>query len=306
MKKKIKYGFIGGAVILAIILAFIKNDCLSNYEMPMQVEDHKITVNNIETYYQTAGDSSKPTILFMHGWGARKNNVCSKGKKRVISELAQYFSVVAPELPGLVRTTPPSEKWGAEEYAKFVHAFLASLEIEKSIVMGQSFGGGVASTYASLYPENTSGLILVDASQAKRPENFYYRLRFKWKPIFDTVVGSKYVPLFIKKIMMSPWLGTPWNHINSHEVAAKYLVMTDIETQYKVKTDYKTLKMPVLLIWGSKDTSVTPLERAKEIHAEIPQSKLAIIDGGGHLALYTHTQEAVNEIGEWVNSEISL
>ena len=56
------------------------------------------------------------------------------------------------------------------------------------------------------------------------------------------------------------------------------------------------------MIRGSKDTRVTPLERAKEIHAEIPQSKLAIIDGGGHLALYTHTNQTVSEIVEWTDS----
>ncbi|MDA2922557.1 alpha/beta hydrolase [Patescibacteria group bacterium AH-259-L07] len=280
----------------------IKKDCLSNYEMPVQVQDHKITVNDLETYYQTAGDPSKPTILFMHGWGAHKNNVCNKGKERVISELAQHFYVVGLELPGLVRAAPPSEVWDMEEYARFVHAFLASLEIEPQFIMGQSFGGGIASTYASLYSENTPGLILVDASQTDRPNNFYYRLRFKWKPIFDAMVGTKYVPLFVKKAMMSSWLGTPWSHVQSHEAAAKYIVMTDIETTMKVKTDYKTLKMPVLMIWGSDDTKVTPLERAKEIHAEIPQSKLAIIDGGGHLALYTHTDQAVSEIVEWENN----
>lgn len=298
MKKKTKYWLIGGAALLAII----KNNCLSNYEMPVQVQDHKITVNDLETYYQTVGDSSKPTILFMHGWGARKNNVCNKGKERVISELAQHFYVVGLELPGLVRAAPPPEAWNAEEYARFVHAFLAFLDVQPKFIMGQSFGGGIAATYASLYPENTPGLILVDASQANRPKNFYYCLRFKWKPIFDSVVGSKYVPLFIKKSFMSPWLGTPWNHIQTHEAAAKYLIMTDIETGYQVKTDYKTLKMPVLMIWGSKDTKVTPLERAKEIHAEITQSKLAIIDGAGHLALYTHTDQAVNEIVEWAKT----
>jgi len=303
MKKKTKYWLIGGVVLFAIILiALIKNDCLSSYKMPVPVQDHKITVDGLETYYQIAGDPSEPTILFMHGWGARKNNVCNKGKERVISELAEHFYVIGVELPGLVRATPPTEIWDMEEYARFVHTFLMSLELKPELIMGQSFGGGIASTHASLYPEETPGLILVDASQADRPNNFYYRLRFKWKPVFDTVVGSKYVPLFVKKSLMSPWLGTPWNHVQSHEDAAKYLVMTDIETQYQVKTVYKTLKMPVLMIWGSDDTRVTPLERAKEMHAEIPQSKLVVIDGGGHLALYTHTNQVIKEVVEWAKT----
>lgn len=302
MKKKAKYWLIGNTALLAIILiALIKNDCLSSYEMPVQVQDHKITVNDLETYYQTAGDPSKPTVLFMHGWAARKSGVCNTGNEHVISKLAQHFYVVSLELPGLIRTAPPTEVWDMEEYARFVHAFLATLKLEPKFIMGQSFGGGIASTYAELYPENTLGLILVDAVQVDRPNNFYSRLRFKWKPIFDTVVGSKYIPLFVKKSFMSPWLGTPWNHIQSHETAAKYQVMGDISTNYMVKTDYKTLKMPVLMIWGSDDNYVTPLERAKEIHAEISQSELAIIDSAGHTALYTHTDQAVSEIVEWAN-----
>lgn len=303
MKKKFKYWLIIGVVLLVILFLFAKNDCLSTYEMPVQVEDHKIMVSGLETYYQTVGDVSKPTLLFMHGWGGRQKNICGKGKERVISELVKYFYVIAPELPGLVRSEPPKEKWDMEEYAGFIHAFLQSFNIKKPIVMGQSFGGGVATTYASLYPENTSGLILVDASQANRPKNWYYRLRFKWKPLFDNVVGNKYVPLFIKKAMMSLWLGIPSSHINSQESATPYLIMTDIETNYNVKTDYRELKMPVLMIWGEKDTLVTPLERAKEIHVEIPQSKLVIIEGGGHLALYTHTAKVVDAIMEWVEAD---
>ena len=72
--------------------------------------------------------------------------------------------------------------------------------------------------------------------------------------------------------------------------------MSDIETTYSVKTDYRSLSMPVLLLWGEKDIFVTPLQRAKEIAQEISNAKLVVIPGAGHLALYTKTDKVVEEI----------
>ena len=76
--------------------------------------------------------------------------------------------------------------------------------------------------------------------------------------------------------------------------------MSDIDTTYSVKTNYSLLPMPVLLIWGEKDTFVTPLQRAKEIAREIPKAKLVVIPNAGHLALYTKTDRIIEEIVKFI------
>jgi pimeloyl-ACP methyl ester carboxylesterase len=43
------------------------------------------------------------------------------------------------------------------------------------------------------------------------------------------------------------------------------------------------LKMPLLLVWGSEDL-ITPLSQAEKMHRLVPQSKLDVIQGCGHLA----------------------
>ena len=87
----------------------------------------------------------------------------------------------------------------------------------------------------------------------------------------------------------------------TNENIQKYKIMSDVETGYSVKTDYNSLPMPVLLIWGGKDTYVTPLQRAKEIALEIPNSKLVVIPDAGHLALYTKTEKVVDEIVKFIS-----
>jgi pimeloyl-ACP methyl ester carboxylesterase len=43
------------------------------------------------------------------------------------------------------------------------------------------------------------------------------------------------------------------------------------------------LRMPVLLLWGGQD-QITPLKEARAMHALIPDSRLEIVPGCGHLA----------------------
>lgn len=230
----------------------------------------------------------------MHGWGARRDDTCGIGRKNVTAKLAKYFNVFSVELPGLIRSEPPQSVWSMEEYATFLRLFIDKIGIDRPIIMGQSFGGGVATTYAGIYSEDVPYLVLVDASPGKWTKNFYYNLRFKWKPFFDLVVDSRFVPLSFKRTVISLYLGVPQEVIN-HDNVRRYLVMSDVETTYSVKIDYNSLAMPTLLIWGKDDIYVTPLNRAREIAEEIPNADLVIIDGG-HLALYTNTKEAVKAI----------
>lgn len=260
------------------------------------VNENQVTIDGQKIYYNTAGDQNNPPLVFLPGWGSRPDDVCGKGVKKVTADFSKHFFVYSMEPPGLGRSQPPDEIWSAEDYAKFLDSFIQKLQIEKPIIMGQSFGGGIATAYANLYPQNLPYLILVDASQANRPENFYYQLRFYWNPFFKFMINNNFVPLSFKRTVINLYIGVPENFIIRSNVK-KIAVMSDIEKNYKVKVDYKTLLMPVLLVWGENDTFVTPLKRAIEIDQEIPNSKLVIIDGG-HLALYTNTEEVIKAVLE--------
>jgi pimeloyl-ACP methyl ester carboxylesterase len=47
--------------------------------------------------------------------------------------------------------------------------------------------------------------------------------------------------------------------------------------------DLPSLKMPVLILWGQLDR-ITPLSEGETIHMLIPQSRMVIATGCGHLA----------------------
>lgn len=56
-----------------------------------------------------------------------------------------------------------------------------------------------------------------------------------------------------------------------------------------------TKSAAVRYIWGKRDTIVTPLKRAEEIHQEVKDSQLLLVDGG-HTVLYQKPNEVVKLI----------
>jgi pimeloyl-ACP methyl ester carboxylesterase len=259
-----------------------------------QINDHKITVDERVVFYRTAGRPQSQPIVFLHGWGARKRGLWGLGNEGIIAKLSEFFYVVAPELPGFIRSDPPAGIWGMEQYAKFLQTFLQDIQLQKPILVGHSFGGGIATSYASLYPEHIQSLVLINASQSQRPENFYYKLGLKWNSVFEKILGNKWTPPFLKKLGIYGYLGVPWQEIDQ-DSASKYIIMGKVRQASKLELDYKTLKRPVLLIWGERDKYITPVERAKEINQELKNSKLVLMKGG-HTVIYKKTHLVINEM----------
>ncbi|MBI3334959.1 MAG: alpha/beta hydrolase [Candidatus Portnoybacteria bacterium] len=158
------------------------------------IEDYKKRIDGLNMYYRIAGSPKSEPIIFLHGWGSRINPLpftLYKGTTGVIEELANYFYVFAPELPGLLRSDAPKAVWNYEEFAKIIYILALSIGWEKSIIMGQSFGGGVATAFAKLYPDYTKALVIVDSVVSDLPMNSYWVLLYKWARLGHSSLESR-------------------------------------------------------------------------------------------------------------------
>ena len=131
------------------------------------ITEKQITIDGLNVFYQTSGHPKSRPIIFLHGWGGRQKNIFGRGRQNVTAKLSKHFFVYSVELPGLIRSEPPRKVWDMEDYAKVTRSFIKMLRIDRPIIMGQSFGGGVATTYAGLYPSDVPYLILIDATQGE-------------------------------------------------------------------------------------------------------------------------------------------
>ena len=185
-----------------------------------KIVDRQLMIKGLNIYYRTAGDPSDPPVILLNGWGARVKGIF--GSERVIKEIARRgFFVYSPEHPGLMRSETPKNLWGQNEYREYIEEFIEKLEIKKPIIIGQSFGGAIATAYAAEHSGSVRILFLIDSGLASnRPREHRFKLRFYGAKLAWYLLSNS-IPYFIKKILVNMTLGVPWNYIKKESFTTR-------------------------------------------------------------------------------------
>ena len=77
--------------------------------------------------------------------------------------LAETFTVIAPDLPGIGGSAIPEGGMDMTRAASKIHELVKSLGINKAAVVGHDIGLMVAYAYAAQFPNETDKLVLMDA-----------------------------------------------------------------------------------------------------------------------------------------------
>lgn len=102
-------------------------------------------------------------VLLVHG-----NFASRQWWLEQLTDPAPGLDLIAPDLPGFVRSDPlpgawPTSEW-VDAWADTMAEFLKALGVEQAGVVGHSLGGAVAQTLAVRHPELVTALLLVDAA----------------------------------------------------------------------------------------------------------------------------------------------
>ena len=127
------------------------------------------TIDNVQLHYLTAGHGPA-TVILLHGFAET-----SRMWRPIIPTLAEKFTVIAPDLPGIGDSSIP-DKIGMLEAAKQIHDLVRSLKIDKARVVGHDIGLMVAYAYAAQFPGETEKLAVMDAFLPGVPG---------WEPIYN-------------------------------------------------------------------------------------------------------------------------
>src|SRR6476619_3411135 len=104
--------------------------------------------------YGEAGEG--PAVVFLPGWGLGHH-----AYKRPLARLALLgMRVLAPALPGFAGTADLPDGAGIHAYGVWVDAFMEAVGVdEPAVVIGHSFGGGVAISLAHDYRARVAKLV---------------------------------------------------------------------------------------------------------------------------------------------------
>ena len=219
-------------------------------------------------------------IILLHGWG---QNIAMM--KFLGDPLSSKYRITILDLPGFGESKEPKEVLTVSDYADVVHDLILKLNIKNPTLIGHSFGGRVAISYAATY--DVEKLVLFGA------------------PCVRTKKGLTLKEKALKKAKTLPGMS------KIAEVAKKYIGSTDykaaspIMREILVKTvnedlsDYaKRIKAPTLLIWGENDTEA-PLEEAKLLENLLIDGALIVLPGT-HYAYIENLNQVVNIINNFM------
>jgi pimeloyl-ACP methyl ester carboxylesterase len=113
-------------------------------------------VNGVTLHYLLAGHG--PAVILLHGY-----TQTSRMWRAIIPLLAERFTVIAPDLPGIGDSEVPADGLDMKTAAIRIHGLARSLGIEKARVVGHDIGLMVAYAYAARFPAETEKLAVMDA-----------------------------------------------------------------------------------------------------------------------------------------------
>lgn len=136
----------------------------TTYPYPRPVRFFELTAQrqSLRMAYLDVPPESAPngrTVLLLHG-----KNFGAFAWETTIASLARAgFRVIAPDQIGFGKSSKPERfQYSFVQLAENTRALLASLGVARSVVVGHSMGGMLATRYALLHPEATEKLLLVN------------------------------------------------------------------------------------------------------------------------------------------------
>jgi pimeloyl-ACP methyl ester carboxylesterase len=146
-------------VTAVAFLAFLAASLSGNAQTkpgPNVIASRFAEVEGTKLHYLTAGQG--PTVILLHGY-----TQTSRMWRPLIPRLAEKFTVIAPDLPGIGDSGIPKDGLDMKTAAIRMHALAKSLGVTKARVVGHDIGLMVAYAYAALFPSEVEKLVVLDA-----------------------------------------------------------------------------------------------------------------------------------------------
>ncbi len=256
------------------------------------VESRTLQVERRRASYAVGGHG--PPVVLLHGWGLGHHSY-----RTVLDELVDRgCRVYAPALPGFGGTADlPAKRRTMEGYATWVDAFFHAVGIdEPALVVGHSFGGGVAIRLAHDAPDRVRHLVLINsvghptasnglalrATPSDRPV-WQYGLNFA-RELFWSREGYRVGQAISEDLIWNVVLN-PLALVEIANVARRADLTAEL-------AELQRRELPILVLWGDGD-GVLPLSSFDALCAAIGTEGTVL--RGGHSWLLANPR-ALSEV----------
>ena len=263
-----------------------------------------VQAGDVELFIQEMGSADGQAILFIHGTAA-----WSGLWRETMTPLAEAgYHCIAIDIPPFGFSERPSTpSYGNADQANRMVALMDALKIEHAILFGHSFGGGATLETALMIPDRIDALILEDVGGLNlnlqpAPENktpsameIFLNTRAVRNPVLTATATN---PLFTKTLISAMILDPADATKEKIRILQEPLVLKGATNTLgdwlqavlgpqeisltSEPSNYLTLTMPALIVWGDSDT-VIPLKEGQYLQSIMPNAELVVIKGVNHI-----------------------
>ncbi|MEW1671633.1 alpha/beta fold hydrolase [Streptomyces noursei] len=215
--------------------------------------------------------------------------------------------VIAPDLRGYGGSSVVPGKTPLETFAGDVAALLDHLGIERCVLGGLSMGGQIVMECYRQFPERIRALLLADTfAAADTAEGRAVRLRTAERLLAEGMDG--YAHEVLSK-MIAPANVTALPAVAAHVLGMMRGASPEGATAAlrgrAERPDYTGLlprvTVPTLVVVGAAD-EFTPVADARVIHDAVPEARLTVIEGAGHMPNLERPEEFNAALAEFLSA----
>lgn len=279
------------------------------------VDTRLVRIRGSETkLWQFGQQDASRTVLLVHGFRGTHHGLAN------LIALMPEVRFLAPDLPGFGESTPLTGEHSVAEYAAWLLELLRIVDpAGSSTVLGHSFGSMIVAKAAAQIGGRDIILVNPIAENAlKGPDRLLTNLGifYYWagaslpRPLGNALLSSRLITRVMSEVMTVTKHRAlrQWIH-EEHEEHFSDFANRDVLLEAfraSVSTDVTAfagdLPTGTTLIVGERDM-IAPLDAAKRLFARMPESKLHVIEGVGHLVHYETPKPLAHVVREHLNEK---
>lgn len=246
-------------------------------------------------------------LVMVHGFGANKDSWV-----RMTQELSDRYNILLLDLPGHGDSSALMDRpYDLMSQRDYLAAILESMDMEPAVIIGNSMGGAIATTFAAAYPERTRAVILfnpagiheIDSEFSRRLEAEGHNPLIPSTPEeFDAVIE------FVME--EPPWIPWPIDTVLAEDAIKRKPMREKIFADLVAapnQVDFKALlpevRAPALIVWGRQDR-VIHVDNSQAYLSLMPVAELALFEDLGHVPMIEDPERSAEVVDRFLSKHL--
>lgn len=264
-------------------------------------------VDGVRLHYIERGEGTP--LVMLHGLGSLVGELAASP---LFTLAAARYRVIAIDRPGYGYSTRPRGRWlGPQRQAALLHKLFRSLNLEKPLLFGHSFGALVALAYGLAHGATLRGLVLASGYYFPSARLDVPLMAPPAIPVLGDLMRHTISPLVgrlmwpgMLKLMFRPapvpayfdrfpvWMMLRPSQLRAAAEESALLIPSTIALRRR----YAQLEIAPVIAAGARDSYVDHESHSVRLSRTVPRSELVLSARAGHMLHHTDPRRVLNAI----------